>query len=138
MILLDTNVVSALRRPGRHPQVVAWLRGRDADSVRLSALTVGELVRGVELESRRDPVAGRALRGWVDRTLSLYADRVLPFTPRAAAIWGRLSAGIGHDGVDLQIAATALEHGLSVATRNVADFARTGVAVVNPFEAPLP
>jgi predicted nucleic acid-binding protein len=133
VILLDTNVISALRRPERHPRVAAWLRAQDEARLRLSALTIGEIARGVALEARRNPDAGRALAAWLDATCALFGDRIVPFTAEAARVWGRLSAEIGHAGVDLQIAATALTGGLVVATRNTADFAATGVALIDPF-----
>jgi predicted nucleic acid-binding protein len=133
MFLLDTNVVSALRRPDRHPGAAAWLRAQRPETLFLSALTIGELARGVTLETRRNPAFGGDLALWLSATLELFADRLIAFTPEAARIWGRLSAEIGHAGVDLQIAATALERGLTVVTRNVSDFAPTGVPLLDPF-----
>ena len=75
----------------------------------------------------------RDLRAWLDRTVLLFADRLLPFEAEDARLWGQLSARIGHGGADLMIAATALRHGAVVVTGNVDDFAPTGVRVENPF-----
>jgi hypothetical protein len=130
--LLDTDVVSALRRPARHPAVVAWIGAQAPGTLHLSAITVGEIARGVALETRRNPAVGRAIGHWLDATLELFADRLVAFTPAAALIWGRLSAAIGHDGADLQIAATALERDFTVVTRNTRHFATTGVRLVDP------
>ena len=135
MILLDTDVLSALRRPERHPQVAAWLMAQEEAALFVSAVTVGEIARGVALEKRRNPSVGAMLSDWLDRTCLQFADRILPFGTEAARLWGRLSAEIGHDGADLQIAATALVGGLTVATRNTRHYGPTGVAVVDPFAA---
>jgi toxin FitB len=89
---------------------------------------------GVESQRRRDPPFANALVAWLNRSLDVYGDRMLPVTTAIAHRWGRLNARSGHDGPDLFIAATALERGLTVATRNVRHFAPTGVAVENPFE----
>jgi predicted nucleic acid-binding protein len=79
------------------------------------------------------PALRALLRTWLDRVLTLYGERVVPFDLRAARRWGALSAALGNDSADLMIAATALEHGLSVVTRNSSDFEPTGVAVIDPF-----
>ena len=133
MFLLDTNVISAVRRPDRAAEVAAWLRARDEDTLFLSVVTLGEIERGILLQERRDPGFAAELRAWADRTATLFSDRILPFGIEDARIWGRLSAQIGHGGADLMIAASALARGATVVTRNVADFAPTGVAIENPF-----
>lgn len=133
MLILDTDVVSALRRQRSLPRVAAWLRAQAERELHLSAITVGELERGVTLKRRRDPAAAALLEAWLEDTLLFFADRVIPFGREEARIWGRLSAEIGHDGADLQIAATALARGAVVATRNVRHFQPAGVAVVDPF-----
>lgn len=133
MYILDTNVISAIRRPDRAPQVAAWLRGRAEHELFLSVITLGEIERGIHQQEARDPAFARDLRAWLDRTIRLFSDRLLPFEAEDARIWGRLSAGIGHHGADLMIAATALRHGATVVTGNVADFAPTGAVVDNPF-----
>jgi predicted nucleic acid-binding protein len=133
MYLIDTNVLSALRRPNRAPQVAAWLRARPEEHLFLSVITLGEIERGIAQQEDRNPVFARDLRDWIDRTRRLFADRLLPFGPEEARIWGRLSARIGHDGADLLIAATAIAQGAVVVTGNVRDFELTGVEIENPF-----
>jgi predicted nucleic acid-binding protein len=133
MYVIDTNVLSALRRPERAPQVAAWLQGKPETSLFLSVITLGEIERGIQLQERRDPDFAADLRLWLDRTTLVFADRILEFGADDARIWGRLSAEIGHTGADLMIAATALHHGATVVTRNLDDLASTGVALENPF-----
>ena len=133
MYILDTNVISAVRRPDRAPQVAAWLRGKAEQDLFLSVITLGEVERGIRQQEIRDPAFANDLRTWLDRTVLLFSDRLLAFEAEDARIWGRLSAEIGHDGADLMIAASALRHGAVVVTGNVSDFAPTGVAIENPF-----
>lgn len=133
MYILDTNVLSAVRRPDRAPQVAAWLQGKPDEALFLSVITLGEIARGIRQQDRRDPAFARDLQLWLDRTVLLFSDRILSFGAEDARIWGRLSAEIGHAGADLMIAATALHHGATVVTGNVGDFAPTGVLLENPF-----
>lgn len=133
MYILDTNVISAVRRPDRAPQVAAWLRGRSEQDLFLSVVTLGEIERGIRQQESRDVAFARDLRAWLDRTILLFSDRLIPFEAEDARIWGRLSAEIGHNGADLMIAASALRHGAIVVTGNVSDFAPTGAAAENPF-----
>ena len=133
MYLIDTNVLSALRRPERAPQIAAWLRTKPEDRLFISVVTLGEIERGIALQENRNPDFATDLRRWIDRTSLLFADRLLPFDADAARIWGRLSARIGHNSAELQIAATALAHGAIVVTGNVSDFGPTGVEIENPF-----
>lgn len=133
MYLLDTNVISAVRRPERAPQVAAWLRGKAEGDLFLSVVTLGEIERGIARQDRQDKIFARDLRRWLDRTVLLFEDRLLPFEAEDARIWGQLSARIGHGGADLMIAATALRYGAVVVTGNTGDFAPTGVRVENPF-----
>ena len=133
MYSLDTNVISAVRRPDRAPQVAAWLRGKAEQDLFLSVITLGEIERGIRQQETRDPAFANDLRNWLDRTVLLFSDRLLAFEPEDARIWGRLSAEIGHNGADLMIAASALRHGAIVVTGNVSDFAPTGAMAENPF-----
>lgn len=133
MYILDTNVISAVRRADRAPQVAAWLRGKAEQDLFLSVVTLGEIERDIRQQEARDPVFARDLRAWLDRTVLLFSDRLLSFEAEDARIWGRLSAEIGHTGADLMIAASALRHGAIVVTGNVSDFASTGAAIENPF-----
>lgn len=133
MFVLDTNVISAVRRPDRAPSAAAWLRGKAETELFLSVVTIGEIERGIRKQERRSPEFAADLRVWTDRTMTIFADRILPFGAEDARIWGRLSADLGHDGADLMIAATALAHGATVVTGNVEHFRPTGVRLVNPF-----
>ncbi|HLH95814.1 MAG TPA: type II toxin-antitoxin system VapC family toxin [Xanthobacteraceae bacterium] len=135
MFLIDTVVLSELRRPQRRPTVVAWFERQRTSDLFLSVISVGEIERGISRQRTLDPSFANALAVWLDRVLSLYGERVLPFDLRTARRWGALSAALGNDSADLMIAATALEHGLTVVTRNGSDFAPTGVAVLDPFQA---
>ena len=133
MILLDTNIISAMRRPDRHPQVAQWVASVAEGAFFLSAISVMELERGVERLRERDAAQARMLDAWLDAVLTAYSDRILPVTTPVAKLWGRLAHRIGNRSLDLAIAATALDRGLIVATRNVAHFAETGVKTVDPF-----
>lgn len=138
MIVIDTCVVSELTRPTPSPSVVRWLRAHRGEGVFLSVITVGELVRGVELLDAGRRRAG--LERWLDGLRGTYADRILPVSEAVAVRWGQLSARCRSQGrplasLDGLIAATALEARFGIATRNVADFEQTGVAVVNPWDA---
>jgi toxin FitB len=133
--LVDTNVISEIGKGrGCDRNVVTWYRSVELGSVWLSVLIVGELRAGIERLRQRD--AGRAAR--LERSLILtadmFADRILGIDRRVAESWGRLNAEGRIPTVDGLIAATALVHGMIVVTRNVRDFARTGVPVLNPFE----
>ena len=142
MYLLDTNVLSALRRPDRNPGPVAWLQSQRDSDIFLSVVTIAEVERGIALQRPHNPEFARDLALWAERILAWFADRILPVDTADARRWGRLSASLGNQDVDLLIAATALEHGLTVVTRNVRHFAPAGVPVLNPFseaeEAPSP
>lgn len=132
--LLDTNVVSELRKRHRaDPNLLRWFARNEAAEFWLSVLVVGELRRGVELIRRRDEVSAARLTTWFDSLMDDYADRVLPVTVAIAERWARITTPDPAPAVDCLLAATALEHGLVLVTRNVSDVARTGVPVVDPF-----
>ncbi|MFT3941043.1 type II toxin-antitoxin system VapC family toxin [Rhodopseudomonas sp.] len=133
MFLIDTVTLSALRKRQRNPNVVAWFERQRTADLYLSVISIGEIERGIARQRAVDPDFAAALTAWLDRVLTVYGERIVPFDLRAARRWGALSAALGNHSADLMIAATALEHGLTVVTRNVSDFAPTGVAVVNPF-----
>ncbi len=133
MYLLDTDMLSLMRRPERSPVIEKWItRQRPAD-LYVSVVSVGEIERGIERQRRIDPPFAARLVIWLDRTLFIYRERLLPFGLAEARRWGRLSCTVGNASLDIAIAATALEHGLTVATRNVAHFKPTGVATIDPF-----
>jgi hypothetical protein len=134
MILLDTVVLSELRKRNASPEVLAWVGRQRDDELFISVVSLGEIERGIEKKRTTDAAFADQLAQWLDELQRRYADRILPITPAIARRWGQLSARIGNDGVDLLIAATALCHGLKVGTRNVRHFEPAGVGVVNPWE----
>ncbi|MGL4235084.1 type II toxin-antitoxin system VapC family toxin [Tabrizicola sp.] len=136
MYILDTNVLSAMRRRERAPHVMRWLADKPDDALFLSVITLGEVERGIAQQTQRDPTFANDLRNWLDRTVLLFADRILPFDADAARVWGRLSARIGNLGADLQIAATALSRDATVVTGDRA-FLATGARIESPFPEPL-
>ncbi len=131
MILLDTVVLSELRKRRPNASVLAWLRQQSDDTLFVSVVSIGEIERGIAKAPDAD--FAQPLSGWLETLLRQYGDRVLPVTPAIARRWGRLSAELGHDGADLLIAATASAHRLTVATCNLRHFAPAGVQVVDPF-----
>jgi predicted nucleic acid-binding protein len=134
MYLLDTVVLSEMRKRQGDANVLRWLRDKPADHVFISAITLGEIERGVEGQRGREPAFAEALASWLEHLIAVHQSRILPIDIAIGRRWGRLAFRVGHAGIDLLIAATALEHGLTVATRNVRHFIPTGVAVENPFE----
>ncbi|HVL68310.1 MAG TPA: type II toxin-antitoxin system VapC family toxin [Vicinamibacterales bacterium] len=134
-VLVDTNVIAELRKgPRANANVRTWFAGLEPDAVVLSALTIGEIGRGVESLRRRDAAAARVLDRWLRRLVADHGDAVLPVTGAIAEEWGRLSVPDPLPVIDGLLAATARVHHLTLATRNVKDVARTGVDLVNPFE----
>ena len=131
--LLDTVVLSELRKTNRNPGVTAWVAQRQDNELFISVLSVGELERGIELQRNKDPEFAERLARWLDQLTTLYGERILPVTTAIAAGWGRLSAILGNSGADLLLAATALEHDLTIVTRNERHFLPAGVAVENPW-----
>jgi toxin FitB len=139
MFLLDTVVISELRKPAqrRDKNLLDWLGDVPSSDLFLSVLTIGEIERGFQQQRRANPAFAEALASWLEIMLRTYEGRILPVTIGVARRWGRLSHEIGNKGLDLALAATALEHGLTVVTRNVSDFEPTGVTVLNPFATRL-
>jgi predicted nucleic acid-binding protein len=133
MFLLDTVIVSELRKKTPDASVVRWVSEQPAEQLHLSVVTLGEFERGIEKRRQGDAEFADTLAAWLESLIQLYADRLLPVTPIVARRWGRLSAQLGHESADLLIAATALTYGLTVVTRNIGHFKPTGVRVLNPF-----
>ena len=133
--LLDTNVVSELRKPRPHGAVLAWLQALDGAQLYLSAVTLGELQAGVERTRVQDPAKAEQIEAWLDLVAQAY--NVLPMDAACFRAWAKLmhrkSDTLYEDAL---IAATAQVHGLRIASRNVADFAALGVQVWNPFDQP--
>jgi toxin FitB len=133
MYLLDTVVLSELRKRRRNPGVAGWFERQRAADLFISVISIGEIERGIARQRTTNPSFAAALAHWLDRTLVLYSEQILPFGLKAARRWGTVSAAVGHQNADVMIAATALEHGLTVVTRNTSHFGPTGVRVLNPF-----
>jgi toxin FitB len=133
MFLLDTNVVSELRRIKPHGAVLAWIRSVNDADLSISAVTLGELQAGVELTREQDEAKAHELQDWVDMVAASY--KVLPMDGAAFRMWAALihrkSDTLNEDGM---IAAIARVHRLTVVTRNVSDFTTFGVKVLNPFK----
>jgi predicted nucleic acid-binding protein len=132
--LLDTNIVSELRRRHPSPAVTAWFDGLGEAEKLLSVLTVGELRAGVARLAQRDPAQAGALGAWVDTLVTTYADRLVPVDATIAARWGELNAVRPLPVIDGLLAATADVTGCVLATRNTKDLAGLGLRLVNPFE----
>jgi toxin FitB len=133
--LLDTMVLSELRKRQRNPRLVAWLKNTRPVDLYLSVVTIGEVERGIAKQHRLDPAFAARLTVWLDATLRHYEGRIVPVDIAVARRWGQLADAHNYAGADLLIAATALEHGLTVVTRNVRHFAGTGVLLFDPSQA---
>ena len=138
MLLLDTNVLSELRKAGggkADPTVIARLSSEDAASFYVSVVTLTELELGISLMERRDPSQGSRLRAWmVSHVLAEFDNRILPVDRAVALRCARLHVPDPRPERDAFIAATALVHGMTIVTRNVADFSPMGVPVMNPWD----
>ena len=135
MFLLDTNVLSELRRPERaHPRVVEWAGLHPIGDCFVSVVTILELELGVLLSERKDPAAGKVLREWLEgAVLTQFDERILPVDVEVARRCAQLNVPDPRSQRDALIAATALVHGMAVVTRNVADFIPTGVVTIDPW-----
>jgi len=133
MFLLDTNIVSESRKPKPHGGVMKWLAAQEASALYISAMTVGELQRGIELTRAQDAPKARDIEVWLEQVMA--SGQVLAMDAAVCREWARLMHGRSNTLIeDAFIAATALVHRLTVATRNVRDFKALGVASINPFE----
>jgi predicted nucleic acid-binding protein len=135
MFILDTNVISELRRAGKaHPSVVQWADARPVTQFFLSVVTILELDLGVHRVMRKDPAQGKVLRHWIDtQILTRFDGRILVNDTAVARQCARLHDPDPRSERDALIAATALVHGMTVVTRNVADFDISGLRVFNPW-----
>lgn len=136
-VLLDTCVLSELYRPDGAASVKEMVTGLADKSLHISAITLGEITKGIDLLP--DGRKKKGLSVWLTETQNCYAGRILSIGPEVALVWGEITARCQRQGVRLPaadglIAATALRHGLHLVTRNVKDFQKTGVIIVNPWE----
>ena len=132
MYLLDTNIVSELRRPRPHPCLIAWLSGIAPDQLFISAVTLGELQAGVENVKQQDTRRAEIIESWIDSVAASY--NVLPMDGGAFRCWARLMHGKPADLIaDAMIGVTAADHNLTVVTRTMLDFDRLGVRALDPL-----
>jgi len=136
MYLLDTVILSDLRRKAPSPNVVAWVSSKPSEDLFVSVITLMEIQRGADLKRIKEPDAARQLDRWLDGIVSAFASNTLVVSTDIARRWGELEARLKQSNVDLAIAATAMSHSLQVVTRNVRNFRPTGVAIINPFDLP--
>ena len=133
MYLLDTNVVSELRKPKPHGAVLAWIRGVEDAQLFLSAVTLGEIQSGIEITRQQDPDKAQAIEHWLNQLAAAY--NVLPMDAAAFRVWAKFMHHQSNTVYeDAMIAATARVNKLTVVTRNMADFKRFDVALLNPFQ----
>jgi toxin FitB len=134
MYLLDTNIVSELRKPKPHGAVVAWLQARDDQQLNLAAVTVGEIQAGIEITREQDTAKAAELERWLEQVAASY--NVLALDAAAFRAWAKLMHRQSDTLIeDAMIAAVATVHGLTVVTRNTADFKPFGVPVLKPFKS---
>jgi toxin FitB len=133
MYLLDTNIVSELRKPCPHGAVVAWVQAKADSDLFLSAVTIGEIQAGIEITREQDVEKAQSIERWLDQVAASY--NVLTMDAEVFRVWAKLMHRQSNTVIeDAMIAATAQLHKLTVVTRNVADFERFGVRILNPFE----
>ena len=139
MYLIDTNVISELRNLRRsNPGVLEWFSGVDESQLFISALTLGEIRKGVELlRGSNDLPQAALIEGWLDAVAKRYSDRVLPVDADVADVWGQMNAIRPVSAIDGLIAATAKAHDLVLVTRNISDVEGLGVELLNPFTEEL-
>ena len=132
MYLLDTNIVSELRKPKPHAGVLTWLQSIPDDDITISAVTIGEIASGIELTRAQDPEKAHTIETWLNE-ISLTIN-VIPMDAQAFRVWGNIMHKQSNIVIeDAMIAATAIVHNLTVVTRNAKDFKRFEVALFNPF-----
>jgi toxin FitB len=134
--LLDTDVISELRRRSPDPHVLAWYSTVRSHELFLSVLTVGEIRLGIQRIRRNDQAQAAHLEQWLDGLRGTYADRLVSVDEQAAQEWGRINVPGPLPVIDGLLAASAKIRGWTLATRNTADLARSGVTLINPFQAP--
>lgn len=132
--LLDTNVISEIRKRERaHPNVAKWVAQTPVKEIGTSAVVLAEIRRGIELKRRNDPDQADCFDQWFSQMRTRLGDRVLPIDEPVAEAWALLSVPDPLPLIDGVLAATAKVHDLTLVTRNIADVARTGIAILDPF-----
>jgi predicted nucleic acid-binding protein len=133
-VLLDTNVLSELRRgPQANENVRAWEERTRGETRFTSIIVIAELMKGVEIRARNDAGGGAALDRWVRQVVIEFEGRILPVDLNVASVWARLMAARSRPPIDMLIAATAVAQGFVLATRNASDFEETGARLINPW-----
>lgn len=132
MYLVDTNVLSEVRR--KTPAAMSWMASVDPTAIYISVISLGEIMKGAEMQMDRDPLFSRRLLNWLDQLHEAYDDRILPVSLDIALGWGRIAAGRSRSAPDALLGATARSHNLILVTRNVRDFWDLPIAVFNPWD----
>jgi len=133
-VLLDTNILSELRKGSQaNANVRAWATSVDPDDRFTSIMCVAELMKGAQLRGRKDAGGGAALERWIGLVVADFDQRILPVDLAVSSVWARLMAQRSRPPIDALIAATAIAHGCTLVTRNVADFEGTGAILFNPW-----
>ena len=135
--LVDTNVLSELQKLRPEPNAQAWFKSVPPNDVHVSVITLGEIEKGIEKVRTADPEYASALDRWLQTILDNYTDRIIDIDAGIARRWGVLDHSHEHALVDAMLAATAIERGLVLVTRNVRDIERTGARWLNPFVRPF-
>lgn len=135
MFLLDTMVLSELGKRNPTPLVVAWLDRTPVENLYASVVSFGEIAMGIEMKRASDPVFCDRLDQWSSEARLTFMERTMPITTDVALRWGSLAMRLRRRDMDLLIAATALEHDLTVVTRNTKHFEPTGAKLLNPYES---
>lgn len=133
MYLLDTVVLSEMRKQDKNPGVADWIGQQRDTELFISVISIGELERGICAVAAKDAPFAERLAAWLDKLIRIYSDRILPVSLPVARRWGMLSASTRNAGADIMLAATALEHNCTVVTRNIRHFEPLGVTVLNPW-----
>ena len=134
MYLLDTMVLSELRKKERNPGVTQWLSGKSDKELCISVVSIGEISKGIAQQDKQNKELASLLHRWLEKLVLLYGQRILPVDIPIAKRWGELSAQAHNAGVDILLAATAIEHNLTIVTRNGRHFSQTRVNIINPWQ----